>query len=60
MQLDDARRLQEWRRGIPCDHPDIEIESDRGADTGGLVCSTCGKTFTSREEWREGPDANTT
>jgi hypothetical protein len=38
-------------RGVPCDHPSIEKEYERGGHTGDNVCSTCGKTFFSRKAW---------
>ena len=51
MQLEEARKLRERMRGVPCDHAGIEKEYERGGHTGDYVCSTCGKTFFSREEW---------
>jgi hypothetical protein len=51
MQLGEARQLRERVRGVPCDHPGIEKEYDRGGHAGDYSCSICGKMFFSREEW---------
>jgi hypothetical protein len=48
MEMDDARRLrEEWeaKGSPPCDHPRVEKERARGADTGDTACTTCGQNF---------------
>jgi uncharacterized Zn-finger protein len=49
MQFQKAKELRKSWAGKPCEHPHIEKEYYLGADTGDVVCSTCGKLFTSDE-----------
>jgi len=54
MQMKKASRLRkEWaeRGNPPCDHSVLDKEYHLGADTGDLVCTTCGETW-----WRDDPD----
>jgi hypothetical protein len=38
---------KEWaeKGSSPCEHPVLDKESYLGADTGDLICTTCGETW---------------
>ena len=50
MQARKAHELRLAWGNKPCSHPDLDKEYDLGADTGDLVCTTCGLTQ-SRADW---------
>jgi hypothetical protein len=48
MQMENAAKLRdEWQRkdNPPCSHPRLDKEYHLGADTGDVVCTTCGETW---------------
>jgi hypothetical protein len=51
MQFKEANRLRDEWGSKPCNHPGIEKEYYWGAQTGDYVCTTCGKAFSSHQEW---------
>jgi hypothetical protein len=58
MQAKKAAKLhKEWveKGNPPCDHVNLDKEYDLGADTGDLVCTSCGETW-----WRNNPNRPTT
>lgn len=50
MQSEEASRLKRSWGNKPCSHPTLAREYFLGAQTGDLVCTTCGSTFWSRDE----------
>jgi hypothetical protein len=53
MQARKAAQLQAaWAKkgNPPCEHPNLDKEYTLGADTGDVVCTTCGETW-----WRQDP-----
>ena len=51
MQFDDAQRLSRNHKNKNCTHENIEKEYYLGSQTGDYVCTSCGKTFSSKSEW---------
>ena len=54
MQMQKAAKLREaWAKngGEPCHHPQVVKEYHLGADTGDVVCTTCGETW-----WHNDPE----
>ncbi len=58
MQMSEAAELRrKWKEkngNAICSHPDIEKEYYLGSHTGDYVCTTCGETHWTREEFRKG------
>jgi len=52
MQMDRAAKLRKEWGDKPCDHLGVEKEYILGGDTGDVVCTQCGETFT-RPEWQQ-------
>ena len=49
MQMDEAAALRKIWGDKPCRHPELDREYYRGAHTGDVVCTTCGRSFSSEE-----------
>jgi hypothetical protein len=48
MQMDDAaalKRAWEAKGSPPCEHPQLDKEYHLGAQTGDVVCMTCGESW---------------
>lgn len=61
MQMQKAQGLRDaWARkgNPPCKHPSLDREYHLGADTGDVVCTTCGQTWWSNDPKR--PDRQQT
>lgn len=56
MQIEEAETLRVGYKGKFCLHPNIDREYSLGSHTGDYVCTTCGKTFSSKEEWERERD----
>lgn len=54
MQMDEASQLRkEWKAqgNKECNHPTITKEYYLGTSTGDYVCTTCGQTRSSKDEF---------
>lgn len=51
MQYEKAKDLRRWNNGKLCSHDEIDKEYYLGSQTGDYVCTSCGKTFSSKSEW---------
>ena len=52
MQIEEGLELRRrWAKkgNPPCDHPQLAREYVRGANTGDVVCTTCGKSGLRRD-----------
>lgn len=47
MDVSVAQHLRTiWKPGKPCAHPGLAPETSWGRETGRVVCTTCGESFT--------------
>lgn len=49
MQMKEAAALRKSWGDRPCSHPTLDKEYHLGAQTGDVVCTTCGQAFSSAE-----------